>query len=147
MKALIQRVSECRVEISGRSSGSIRRGLLVFLAVEKGDSENDAEYIARKISNLRIFDDTQGKQNISIKDMQGEILVVSQFTLLADCRKGNRPSFDTAEEPVRAETLYTSFIDRLTRERLSVSTGQFAAHMQVYLVNDGPVTLIVDSRK
>ncbi len=147
MKALLQRVSEALVEIPGKPSAGIQRGLLVFIGIEKGDADCDLAYITKKISNLRIFEDAQEKMNLSIKDIQGEVLVVSQFTLSADCRKGNRPSFDAAEDPEKAKALYLRLVERLRDDGLPVSTGEFAAHMHVSLVNDGPVTLMLDSRK
>ncbi len=147
MKALIQRVSEAKVEIEGRATGRIGKGLLVLLCVEKGDSDKDVEYIARKISNLRTFEDREGKMNFSLKDISGEVLLVSQFTLAADLKKGNRPSFDNSEEPLKANELYMKVADKIRSEGLSVRTGEFAAFMQVHLINDGPVTFMLDSRK
>jgi D-aminoacyl-tRNA deacylase len=146
MKALIQRVAEARVDIRHHTAGSIAHGMLVFLGVEKGDAENDLEYLVRKISNLRVFEDSLGKMNLSLKDIRGEVLVVSQFTLSAECRKGNRPSFDHAEEPVKAQKLYFGFIDSLKQQGLTVESGEFGANMQVHLVNDGPVTILIDSK-
>ena len=147
MKALIQRVTRAEVHIEGNPYDMIGKGLLVFLGVEKGDTEQDIEYISKKVSHLRIFEDTNRKMNLSAIDIKGELLVISQFTLSAHCRKGNRPSFDRAEEPIRAHELYLQCIDRLRKTGLLVKTGDFGAYMQVHLVNDGPVTIFLDSRK
>ena len=146
MKALIQRVSRADVTIKGRIAGHIRNGILVFLGVEKDDSEKDLAFIVKKIVNLRIFYDGERKMNLSVKDIGGEILVVPQFTLAADCRKGNRPSFDQAEVPEKARTIYEQAITMISNEGLRVSSGEFAADMQVSLINDGPVTFLLGSR-
>ena len=147
MKAVIQRVSRAKVEVDSSVAGSINEGLLVLLGVEKGDTENDMVYITKKIAQLRIFEDSESKMNLSVKDISGEVLVVSQFTLSADCRKGNRPSFAAAEEPDKARGMYMKVIERLRQEGISTHTGQFASHMQVHLINNGPVTILLDSRK
>lgn len=147
MKALVQRVSKAGVEVGGREVASIDRGMLVFLGVERGDTDEDLEFVSRKVANLRIFEDSAGKMNLSIKDIGGEALVVSQFTLAADMRKGNRPSFDGAEEPSRAEAMYQAFTKRLRESGVRVAVGEFAACMTVSLANEGPVTIIVESRK
>ncbi len=147
MKALLQRVSSARVEIDGRSVSEIEIGLLVFLCAVRGDTDRDLEYIIKKVSKLRIFKDDHGKMNLSIMDINGEVLVVSQFTLAASTRKGNRPSFDTAEAPERAKVIYDTFVTKLRETGLSVQTGVFAESMAVSLTNDGPVTILIDSRE
>jgi D-tyrosyl-tRNA(Tyr) deacylase len=147
MRAVVQRVSEAEVRVSGESVGKTGRGLLVLLGVEKGDSEADAEYLAEKIAGLRIFEDENGKMNLGIQDVSGEMLVVSQFTLAGDCRKGRRPSLDNAAEPEKAESLYEVFVGRTRETGIKVETGRFRAVMDVHLVNHGPVTFILDSGK
>jgi D-aminoacyl-tRNA deacylase len=147
MKALLQRVSTAKVAVDGRSTGEIGQGLLVFLCAVKGDTGKDLDYLVKRVSQLRIFSDEQGKMNRSVMDLKGEVLVVSQFTLAASLRKGNRPSFEQAEDPVRAKELYDVFIERFAETGLTVRTGEFAATMAVSLINDGPVTVLVDSRE
>jgi len=147
MRAVIQRVKSAQVCVDGRVSGKIGKGLLVLLGVGKGDGENDVSFLASKIPELRIFEDDSGKFNLSLKEISGEILVVSQFTLFGDCRKGRRPSFTEAEEPTVANHLYEHFILKLREQGISVQTGEFQAKMQVHLINDGPVTLLLDSRQ
>jgi D-tyrosyl-tRNA(Tyr) deacylase len=147
MRAVIQRVTESSVKTEGRTISVINNGLLVLLGVAREDHRSDADYLANKISNLRIFEDENGKMNRSLLETGGEMLVVSQFTLLGDCRKGRRPSFVTAAEPVRATELYEYFIEQVRHAGIKVETGRFRAMMQVTLVNDGPVTLILESPK
>jgi len=147
MKAVLQRVAEARVEVDGEIVGKVGRGLLVLLGVEQQDTDRDLAYLADKTLNLRIFEDAAGKMNLSIAEIDGEVLVVSQFTLLGDCRKGRRPGFTRAAEPELADDLYRRFVDRLLQAGLPVATGTFRAHMQVALINDGPVTMLLDSRK
>ena len=146
MKAVIQRVKSAEVLIDGRVSGKIGKGLLVFLGVGKGDGESDLSYLTSKIPDLRIFEDDSGKFNLSLKERGGEMLVVSQFTLYGDCRKGRRPSFTDAEEPTAAKDLYDRFVAKLKGGGVPVQTGEFQAKMEVHLLNDGPVTLLLDSR-
>jgi D-aminoacyl-tRNA deacylase len=147
MKAVIQRVSCAETEVDGSVISSIEKGLLVLLGIEKGDEEDTISYMVRKIANLRIFEDASSKMNLSVKDISGEILVVSQFTLAGDCRKGNRPSFADAEEPVEANRKYLKVAERLRQEGITTRTGKFAADMKVRLTNNGPVTILLDSRK
>ncbi len=147
MKALLQRVSSAHVSVDGRVIGEIGRGLLVFLCALKGDSDRDLDYLLKKVLQLRIFEDGQGKMNLSVMDIRGAVLVVSQFTLAASTSKGNRPSFDAAELPDRARSMYESFVSKLKTAGVSVQTGEFAANMAVSLVNDGPVTISLDSRE
>lgn len=147
MKALIQRVKMAEVQIDGKIYSKTNKGLLIFLGIENGDTEKDIEYLVRKVPHLRIFEDSQEKMNLSTLNIKGEILVVSQFTLSADCRRGNRPSFDSAEEPAKAKDIYMRFIEGLRESGLKIETGDFGAYMQVHLINDGPVTIMIDSKK
>lgn len=147
MRAVIQRVSEARVTVDGRTVGEIGAGLCVLLGVARGDTEEDARYLARKVGEVRIFPDGEGKFNLGPREAGAEVLVVSQFTLLGDARKGNRPSFTEAAPPEQARALYVQFAGLLAAEGFTVATGEFQAHMLVELTNDGPVTLLLDSRK
>ncbi len=147
MRAVIQRVKESKVEVKEETVGAIGPGLLILLGVGKEDSEKDCTYLAEKIANLRIFPDEKDLMNLSLIDTGGSALVVSQFTLWGDCRKGRRPSFAKAAGPERANELYEYFIRLLEGKGLHVATGKFQAMMDVFLINDGPVTLILDSRK
>ncbi len=147
MRAVIQRVKSAEVEVEGRLTGKIGMGLLVFVGVGKGDGEADISYLISKIPDLRIFEDSSGKFNRSLKEAGGEMLIVSQFTLYGDCRKGRRPSFTDAEDPAAAKLLYDQLILRFKERGIPIETGEFQAKMEVRLVNDGPVTLLLDSRK
>jgi len=146
MKALLQRVSEARVEVDGETLGAIGRGLVVLFCAEPDDREADAEAFARKIAKLRIFADDAGKMNLSLIDIGGAALAVSQFTLAADLSRGNRPGFSGAAPPELGEALYRHFCDTLASQGVAVETGRFGADMAVHLVNDGPVTIWIDSR-
>ena len=145
MRAVVQRVKQSSVKTRGEIVGRIGQGLLVLLGVARDDGAEDADYLANKIINLRIFEDENGKMNRSLLEIGGQLLAVSQFTLLADCRKGRRPSFIAAAEPEKATELYETFIERVRRKGVEVQTGRFQAMMEVALINDGPVTIIVDS--
>jgi len=145
VRAVVQRVSSARVEVAGKIAGSVGKGLLVLLGVAQGDTDRQAEWLAEKIAGLRIFEDEAGKMNLSLLDVGGAALVVSQFTLLADCRRGRRPSFTDAAPPEEADRLYQVFVAKLRSAGLPVETGVFQAHMDVHLVNDGPVTLVLDA--
>ena len=147
MRAVVQRVTDARVRVDGRLVGEIGRGLLVFAGVEKGDGPEDIGYIAGKVNDLRIFQDAEGKMNLSIAEVRGAVLIVSQFTLCGDCRRGRRPSFDEAESPAAAKLMYEGLVDALRRLTVQVETGEFQADMQVELTNDGPVTILLDSRR
>ena len=144
---IVQRVASASVKIDNVVCGQIDRGMLILLGVQSGDGQTDADYLIEKTIGLRIFEDNDGKMNLSIEDIGGSILVVSQFTLLGDCRKGRRPSFIHAAKPDEGDRWYQYFVEGLRRRGLTVETGQFQTHMQVELVNDGPVTLMVDSHK
>ena len=147
MKALLQRVTEASVSVGGEVVGRIGRGLVVFVGVASEDTEKDAQYLVEKVVNLRIFSDEAGKFNLSALDIRGELLVVSQFTLLADTRKGRRPSFVEAAPPAQAEQLFEQFVEEARATGLKVETGRFQQYMQVEIRNDGPVTILLDSRE
>ena len=147
MRACVQRVTRARVTVEGRVTGRIDRGLLVLLAVADVDTEADTRYLADKIVGLRIFEDADGKMNRSLVEAGGAMLVVSQFTLLGDCRRGRRPSFSAAAQPQRAVELYETFVDYVRQAGIEVQCGRFRQYMQVELINDGPVTLLLDSGK
>jgi len=147
VRAVIQRVVEASVEVEGSCVGRIERGLLVFVGVAGDDSDDDVRYVARKITGLRVFEDAEGKMNLSLADVGGSVLLVSQFTLYGDLRKGRRPSFTAAAPPQQAEQMYEALAGELRRHGVEVQTGQFQAQMKVRLVNDGPVTLLLDSKK
>lgn len=147
MRAVVQRVRTASVAVGGRVTGRIEGGLLVFVGISQTDGPRDVEYISAKLCELRIFPDDKGRMNRSVIDTGGSLLVVSQFTLLADCRKGRRPSLDAAAPPALAEALYEDLIHRLRARGIAVETGEFQAHMEVALVNDGPVTILLDSRR
>lgn len=147
MRAVVQRVSSSRVLVDGRVVAEIGQGLLVLLGVTHADTGEQARHLAGKVAGLRIFEDDQGKMNRSVTDVTGSVLVVSQFTLYGDCRKGRRPSFDSAARPEQAQGLYDEFVRALGAQGLPVATGVFQAHMKVELVNDGPVTLILQTEQ
>jgi len=147
MRAVVQRVINADVTVDGIVTGSINAGLVVFLGVEDDDTSRDAVYMAEKIAGLRIFEDTEGKMNISLKDNGGSVLAISQFTLFGDARKGKRPSFDKAAKPDLANQLYREFVDMIKKQDIDVEEGIFRAEMLVKVINDGPVTILLDSRK
>lgn len=147
MRAVVQRVTSARVRVDDRVVGEIGAGLVLLAGVEKGDGQEDVKYVAGKVRDLRIFEDSSGKMNLSLPEVQGAVLAVSQFTLCGDSRRGRRPSFDDAESPAAARLLYDALIKELRALKLPVETGEFQAHMHVELVNDGPVTLLLDSRR
>lgn len=147
MRAVVQRVREAKVEIDGKTFSQIGPGLLVLLGVSSDDTMDDVQYMVDKISHLRVFSDAEGKMNLSVSQVGGEVLVVSQFTLYGDCRKGRRPSFTAAAKGEPADDLYQAVVSGLRSNGLSVETGEFGANMQVHLVNDGPVTLLLDSSR
>jgi D-tyrosyl-tRNA(Tyr) deacylase len=147
MRAVVQRVSRAKVTIDGKITGEIARGLLVLLGVGAGETRADADYLADKVIGLRIFEDAGGKMNLSVVDVEGAILAVSQFTLYGDVRRGKRPSFEAAAPPQPARQLYEYFVEKVRRAGLKCETGRFQEMMQVELVNEGPVTILLDSRK
>jgi D-tyrosyl-tRNA(Tyr) deacylase len=147
MRVVIQRVKEAQVKVDGKLIGQIAQGMLVFLGIARDDTQASADYLIKKITELRIFEDAQGKMNVSAQEVAGQFLVVSQFTLYGNCDKGRRPSFDEAADPVQGEELYNYFVTQLKATKAKVDTGQFRATMDVSLINDGPVTFIIDSKQ
>lgn len=147
MRAVVQRVSSSKVTVDGEVTGEINKGLLVLLGVTHEDTSKDVDYIIDKVLNLRIFEDENEKMNLSLKDVNGELLVVSQFTLYGDCRKGRRPSFSSAARPEVATKLYEEFIEKARKENIVTKTGKFGAHMMFDLTNDGPVTILLESNR
>lgn len=147
MRAVVQRVTDADVSVEGKITGSVKKGFVVLLGVEDGDSEKDADYIIDKVTGLRVFDDAEGKMNLSVTDIGGEVLAVSQFTLLGDVRKGKRPSFIKAARPEAAKALYEYFVSGIRAKGIHVGEGVFQAEMLVRINNDGPVTILLDSKK
>ncbi|NIO48540.1 MAG: D-tyrosyl-tRNA(Tyr) deacylase [Candidatus Aminicenantes bacterium] len=147
MKIVLQRVKQAAVEVQGKITGEIERGICLLVGIEKGDSEDDAQYLANKVVELRIFPDKEGKMNLSLSEARGGVLAVSQFTLAGSTKKGRRPSFDRAELPERAEELFSYFVDLIKQRGIKVETGVFGAMMDVRMVNDGPVTFILEKKK
>ncbi|MBI3463710.1 MAG: D-tyrosyl-tRNA(Tyr) deacylase [Planctomycetes bacterium] len=147
MRAVVQRVSRAQVRVEGQVVAAIGTGVLVLLGVAADDTPEDARYLAEKVAGLRVFEDAESKMNLSLAEVEGSVLVVSQFTLLGDCRKGRRPSFTEAAPPEKAEALYLQFAEQVRQQGIPVATGQFRQHMEVEFVNDGPVTLLLDSRR
>lgn len=145
MKVVVQRVSESHVKVDGKIVGEIRNGLMLLVGIDENDEKSDADWLVQKILNLRIFGDNEGKMNLSVKDVQGEILCISQFTLIADYKKGNRPSFIKAAKPDKAIPLFDYFKDEISKSGLKTESGIFGADMKVSLINDGPVTIVMDS--
>lgn len=147
MKIVLQRVKQAAVEVQGKTAGEIERGICLLVGIEKGDSEDDAQYLAKKVVELRIFPDKEGKMNLSLPETRGGVLAVSQFTLAGSTKKGRRPSFDRAELPERAEELFRYFVDLIKQRGIKIETGVFGALMDVRMVNDGPVTFILEKKK
>ena len=147
MRAVVQRVASSRVTVDERVTGEVKKGLLVLLGVTHDDTSKDVDYMVDKVTNLRIFEDENDKMNLSLKDIGGEVMAVSQFTLYGDARKGRRPSFSDAARPDVANPLYEEFVEKLRAQGITVGTGEFGAHMMVELINDGPVTILLESKK
>ena len=147
MRCVVQRVSRASVTVEGKTTGEVEKGYMVLVGVEQGDGEADMRYCTEKVAGLRVFEDGEGKMNLSVKDVGGAVLAVSQFTLLGDARHGRRPSFSNAARPEEANALYEDFCQALRAAGIRVETGVFQTHMEVSLVNDGPVTILLDSRK
>ena len=147
MRAVVQRVASSRVTVDERVTGEVKKGLLVLLGVTHDDTSKDVDYMVDKVTNLRIFEDENDKMNLSLKDIGGEVMAVSQFTLYGDARKGRRPSFSDAARPDVANPLYEEFVEKLRAQGITVGTGVFGAHMMVELINDGPVTILLESKK
>ena len=147
MRVVVQRVKHASVTINGTVNGKINNGFLVLLGIQSTDSEQDVDYLVKKVTNLRIFSDENDKMNLSLKDIEGEVMAVSQFTLYGDARKGRRPSFSDAARPDVANPLYEEFVEKLRTQGITVGTGEFGAHMMVELTNDGPVTILLESKK
>lgn len=145
MRAVIQRVSKASVNVDGKTVGKIGKGLLVYLGVAKGDCTKHADFISRKIAGMRIFEDDQGKMNLSVHDVDGEILLISNFTLQADCRKGNRPGFDNAEKPEKANELYEHVAQKIKAKNIPVAMGRFGEYMKIENISDGPINIVLDS--
>ena len=145
MKAVLQRVKNAKVEVEGIEVGAIDSGLLIFLGIHHEDTVQDIDYLVKKIANIRIFEDENQKMNLSVKDINGSVLIVSQFTLYGDIKRGNRPDFMKAAKPEKAKEYYEIFVNRFKETKLNTKTGVFAADMMVYLINDGPVTIIVET--